>query len=74
MQLNNLSKHSKQSFVKHSSFSRYDKYGDSHFLSNDWIELNFKSKHKKLYKDIIHLLPDETIQILDGSSEPDNGI
>ena len=77
VQSNNSSKTGEHNFIQHSSFSRYDfigydKNGRSHFLSNDWIELNFKSKHKKFYKDIIQLLPDESIQVPDGSSEPQN--
>ena len=59
--------------IKHTSMSRYDYIGvdatgRSHFLSNDWVELNFKDKHPRLFKDICGLKPDSSITIPDGSS------
>ena len=56
--------------------SRYDYIGvdatgRSHFLSNDWVELNFKDKHPRLFKDICGLKPDSSITIPDGSSNLD---
>ena len=43
---------SRQDYVSYSSSSRYDyigidEKGRSHFLSNDWIELNFRNTDKQ---------------------------
>ena len=59
-------------YITYSSSSRYDyigidQNGRSHFLSNDWIELNFKNKHKDLYRDICQLAPGESRQIPEGN-------
>ena len=65
--------------VKHTSVSRYDYIGvdatgRSHFLSNDWVELNFKDKHKRLYNDICGLKGNKLIKIPEGSSNLDQNI
>ena len=68
------SNHGSTRKIKHVSASRYDYVGfdangRTHFLSKDWLELNFKEKHPKLYKDICKLDGNKTIIIPSGSSD-----
>ena len=60
--------------VNHISVSRYDYLGfdadrRTHFLSNDWLELNFKEKYPRLYRDICKLDSNKSINISSGSSD-----
>ena len=64
-------------YISYSSSSRYDYRGKDmkgryHFLSKDWIELNFKRNHKDLFKDICQLAPGEHINIPAGNRDKQN--
>ena len=68
------SNHGSNKKTKHVSVSRYDYLGfdangRTHYLSNDWLELNFKKRDATLYKNICKLAGGKSITIPNGSSD-----